>query len=58
VAILIIVLLGVMFLSDVVNNAVAAVPIAPVATDIGRGLGSSTDWLSPRKLTLAQRVGY
>jgi di/tricarboxylate transporter len=43
IASLAIVLVGVMFLSDVVNNAAAAVLMAPVAIAIARGLGVSSD---------------
>jgi len=43
VASLAIVLVGVMFLSDLVNNAAAAVLMAPVAIAISRGLGVSAD---------------
>jgi di/tricarboxylate transporter len=43
VATLVLVLLGVMFLSDVVNNAAAAVLMAPVAVGVARGMGASAD---------------
>ncbi len=43
VASLAIVLVGVMFLSDLVNNAAAAVLMAPVAIAISQGLGVSAD---------------
>lgn len=43
VATLIIVFLGVMFLSDIVNNAAAAVLMAPIATSVAQGMGASAD---------------
>lgn len=42
-ATLALVLLGVMFLSDVINNAAAAVLMAPVAIGVARGMGASAD---------------
>jgi len=38
-----IVLVGTMFLSDLINNAAAAVLMAPIAVTIAQGLGASTD---------------
>ena len=43
VATLVLVFLGVMFLSDVVNNAAAAVLMAPIATSVAQGIGASAD---------------
>ncbi|MFO7682737.1 MAG: SLC13 family permease [Chloroflexota bacterium] len=40
---LIIVLVGTMFLSDLVNNAAAAVLMAPIAISVAAGMGASTD---------------
>ena len=40
---LVIVLVGTMFLSDLVNNAAAAVLMAPIAATIADGLGASAD---------------
>jgi di/tricarboxylate transporter len=40
---LIIVLVATMFLSDLVNNAAAAVLMAPIAIAVGNGLGASVD---------------
>ena len=42
-ATLTLVLVGVMFLSDVVNNAAAAVLMAPVAISVAHGMGASAD---------------
>jgi len=42
-ATLAIVLVGTMFLSDLVNNAAAAVLMAPIAVTIAQGLGASAD---------------
>ena len=42
-ATLVIVLLGTMFLSDVINNAAAAVLMAPIAISVARGVGASAD---------------
>lgn len=52
VATLAIVLIGVMFLSDVVNNAAAAVLIAPVAISVARGLNAA-----PEPFLMAVAVG-
>lgn len=43
VATLVIVLVGTMFLSDVVNNAAAAVLMAPIAIRTAQGIGASVD---------------
>ncbi|HRP63455.1 MAG TPA: SLC13 family permease [Phycisphaerales bacterium] len=40
---LIILLLGTMFLSDLINNAAAAVLMAPIAISLSKGLGASAD---------------
>lgn len=40
---LIILLLGTMFLSDLINNAAAAVLMAPIAISLAKGLGASAD---------------
>lgn len=42
-ATLVIVLVGTMFLSDVINNAAAAVLMAPIAVSVARGTGASAD---------------
>lgn len=42
-ATLVIVLVGTMFLSDVINNAAAAVLMAPIAISVARGIGASAD---------------
>ena len=43
VGMLVIVLVGTMFLSDVVNNAAAAVLMAPIAANVAQGIGASVD---------------
>ncbi len=43
VATLTLVLVGTMFLSDVINNAAAAVLMAPIAIGVAQGLGASAD---------------
>ncbi|MDR7421892.1 MAG: SLC13 family permease [Armatimonadota bacterium] len=43
VATLALVLIGTMFLSDVINNAAAAVLMAPIAVNVAAGLGASAD---------------
>jgi len=40
---LIVVLVGTMFLSDLVNNAAAVVLMAPIAISVARGMGASVD---------------
>jgi di/tricarboxylate transporter len=42
-ATLVIVLVGTMFLSDLVNNAAAAVLMAPIAISVAQGMGASAD---------------
>lgn len=42
-ATLVLVLVGTMFLSDLINNAAAAVLMAPIAVTIAEGLGASAD---------------
>ena len=42
-ATLIIIFLGVMFLSDIINNAAAAVLMAPIAMSVAQGMGASPD---------------